>query len=765
MKSANMLGRGQATQGMRSFIAAGGIWGAWHQFVGIGSTVFTGYALFLGADESFIAVMVALTYLLAPIQLVSSLVSARIRHKKRFIIGAGVCEMLLRGSLILIPFMVAPRSYLGALVGLVAASLVFAYLLSPIYNTWMVNTIPEDYRARFTSQQTIVRTLAATIFGFAIGQFVDYFPGASRQDAFIYVFAIGTVIGLCGFLPLRTAPYPRETREGETKANLRSLVEPLKDRNFRWATLFFGTWTLALGISGPLYSVFMLEHLKISYTEISIYNAVFMITSIAGYRGWAVLVDRFGSKPVLQMLMLPAALLPLIWIFNTQESHYLVPVALFLGGALFSGIEVSIDPLRYGLLPKGERRTVYLASWSAFVSLLGAIGPLTGGILSRYLRDVHVEIGGMNFAHLQIVFGLSVCARLLPLLLLRLVKDTKGVTTRHVLSQMFQGNLLSYAYNATIFNLATAEERRARAAYALGRSGNPLAIDQLIQALTDASPRVRQSAARALGETGSSLATQRLIRELTDGGSDIRSEAAEALGRLGHSEGIDPLIDALEDEDPRVRISAIRGLAGIKGEEVRELLFWHLSERFDPRTFPTQIDVLSSLGDTRIIKPTLVRLPEFRSLAIRLQLLNSVCRSLGARDSFYRLLSHDEVRRNEELSRLLRRASTFLSRSDLLEPPTRGQLQQLVTAAVQGFESSNSEELMNAILEISGLVRDGLSTSGLPPVNVLSVYLVILAIGDFAASTKGEDLGIAEDIFATVCLHRLAGLVREMGER
>ena len=211
------------------------------------------------------------------------------------------------------------------------------------------------------------------------------------------------------------------------------------------------------------------------------------------------------------------------------------------------------------------------------------------------------------------------------------------------------------------------------------------------------------------------MATRHLIRELTDGDSDIRSEAAEALGRLGHSEGIDPLIDALEDEDPRVRISAIRGLAGIKGEEVRELLFWHLSERFDPRTFPTLIDVLSSLGDSRIIKPALGRLLEFRSPAIRLQLLNSVCRTLGARESFYRLLSHDEVRRNEKLSRLLRRASTFLARSALLGPATRDKLRQLVTGVVQGFESGASEEMVDAALQISSLVRDGLSTSGLPP--------------------------------------------------
>ncbi len=79
---------------------------------------------------------------------------------------------------------------------------------------------------------------------------------------------------------------------------------------------------------------------------------------------------------------------------------------------------------------------------------------------------------------------------------------------------MLRGNVLSYAYNATIYSLATAESTRARAAEALGRSGNPLAIEQLVQALTDASPRVRRSAARALGESGAESAAEPLVREL-----------------------------------------------------------------------------------------------------------------------------------------------------------------------------------------------------------------------------------------------------------
>jgi len=111
--------------------------------------------------------------------------------------------------------------------------------------------------------------------------------------------------------------------------------------------LFFGLWTFGLGLAGPLYSVFMLDRLQISYTEISIFNALFMLTSIAGYRIWAGLIDRFGSKPVLQILMTPAAFLPFLRAFNNPDSYYLVPIALVLGGILFSGIGVGINPLLY----------------------------------------------------------------------------------------------------------------------------------------------------------------------------------------------------------------------------------------------------------------------------------------------------------------------------------------------------------------------------------------------------------------------------------
>ena len=759
MENAPSLSRGQVHRALRSFVVASGLWGAWGQACGLGTAAFTGFALYLGADGAFIALFTSAAYFLALTQLLAPLLSARVRDKKRFVVVFGYVEIAFRGLPLIIPLFVPEQYRLPALVAMVCLSMFSGYAISPFYSTWIANAVPENIRARFASRQTIVSTIVAMIVGFAIGQFLDLFPGGG----FVWVFAAGTLFGILGYSNLLRAPFPQQTAASdEQSTRLRDLVQPFYDANFRRAALFFGLWTFGVGLAGPLYSVFMLDRLQISYTEVSIFNALFMLTSIAGYRLWAGLIDRFGARPVLQILMTPAAFLPCLWAFNQPEAYHLVPVALVISGILFSGIGVGINPLLYGLLPQGERRTMYLATWSVTVNLMGALGPLFGGLLVAQLEGLRFYVFGVPMGDLQIIFALSTLTRLAPLFILRTVKDARSATSRSLLSRMLRGNVLSYAYNATIFSLATAEGTRARAAEALGRSGNPLAIEQLVQALADASPRVRRAAARALGESRSESATEPLVRELLDGASDIRSEAAEALGHLGSSTSIDPLVEALDDADPRVRISAIRGLASIRGDEVHELLFWHFGSDFDPLTFPTLVDVLGERQDRRIVRSALDRLTDFPSPAVRLQMLNGVCRALGASDQFYRLLSREDTDRVAAITRLLRRATDTLGAAHCIDTEDRAQLKTLCREVVVAYEEEQAEALVEAMRQVGRTVRDGLSATSDQAYDVLSVYVVLIAIGRFINSPVRQESPVAQEIFLTVCLGRLAALIREI---
>ena len=261
----------------------------------------------------------------------------------------------------------------------------------------------------------------------------------------------------------------------------------------------------ALGLSGPLFSVFMLDRLGFGYTAISLLSALGTLATIAGYRAWSVIIDRFGSKPVLQILIIPGALNAFLWGLCQPGNHAMVAVAMLLSGLIMGGINLGVTPLQYALLPKEnqDERVAYMASWSTTINLLYAAGPLLGGILVASLAGVRFTMGGFLIQDINLLFFLSGIMRFVPLFLLRPVRDARSISSQQLLSNMFRGNLLSYTFNYIVFNVATAEDRRARAAYRLGRSRNPMAIDHLVQALSDASSKVRRQAARALGETGS----------------------------------------------------------------------------------------------------------------------------------------------------------------------------------------------------------------------------------------------------------------------
>lgn len=364
--------------------------------------------------------------------------------------------------------------------------------------------------------------------------------------------------------------------------------------------------------------------------------------------------------------------------------------------------------------------------------------------------------------NLQVVFALNTLTQLVPLFILHNVDDAKGTTSRTLLSRILRGNVLSYAYNATIFSLATTESTRAQAAEALSRSGNPLTIEQLIQALADASPKVRRSAAHALNKSQTQNAAEPLVDALLDGASDIHSKTTEALNHIGQTTNIDPLIDALNDNNPQIRISTIRSLASIQSEEVHELLFWHFGSEFDPLTFPTLVDVLADREDRRIVKIALDRLEDFPSPAVRLQLLNAVCHTLGARDRFYRLLSREDTDRVATITNLLQRTTNTLCSAHCITNKSRTQLKQSCQKIVLAYEEEKKEQLIETIRQIVRTLHDGLSANRTQAYPILSTYIVLFTIANFLKCPVRTESPVTQKIFLTVCLARLATLIREI---
>jgi MFS family permease len=718
--------------------------------VGIGTAVFTGYALWLGATESEVAYFVSIAYFTSLAQIVSSVFVTRIKNKRAFIFTIGFVEILLRSSLVLIPlFLDSGRIFtLGVLL---AMGLTCGQLISPIFSEWLSTTIPADIRGRFTGRQMIAQLATGIIASYVVGWYLDLFSESERYTGFLTVFISAIILGAGGYLNLMRVPFSRTV----DTSSIGNLFEPFHNRRFRNLLFYFMSWNFALGLANPFYSVFMIQNLGISYTTVAILNSLFMAAMVVGNRVWGALVDRFGSKPILQVLVLPVALVPVLWTFNSPENYTFIPIAMIVNGLFQGGVWVSVNPLLYSTLPEGRSRTSYFATWSCSFQLAFAIAPVIGGVLAQMLAPVSFELMGFQVGNLQIIFLISAGCMVMPGFFLRKVSDSKGTTPRQLFTQVGKGNLLGYLYSSFSYDRTDSASTRAIAARRMGRSKSPMALERLILALEDASPEVRRQAAQGLGEARAPEAVSHLVDELADEESDIRSEAAEALGKIGDQRVLDPLINALNDPDNRVQISAIRALSEMGGEEANELLFWKFADGFDRTTFPTLSDVLGRARDLRMVRPTLKWIDNFRSPAIRLQLLNSVCRALGARRRFYRLVYQDDLARADQMAEMIRRTQRVFKRSRILEPDTHARILQDLAEIRRAFDSGESDSLSNTVVTLAENLQTQVGERAVTALGgdaASRIGAAILAIRIFSKRDQKDDPPGAGDIFPVVCL-------------
>ena len=719
--------------------------------VSLQTAIFTGFALGLGASESTIAHFISIGSFSSLAQILSStFLVGRLQHKKAFVIAMGCLHTLFRFAVVLVPLVMMHHQLwvIGVLIGV---GMVCWHSAGPIFSGWNAQIIPEDTRARFLGQQTMANLILGIVTSYVAGWYLDMFPEPEKYTGFFTIFLVATLIGMGGFLNLSRVPF----RSGDQDNLKGSLLTPFRDARFRNLLIFFWIWNFSWSVASPFYSVFMLKTLQISYTTVAVLSSLGMASMAIGSRVLSGLIDRYGSKAMLQILVLPGIFTPVLWVFSRPDFYYFIPVAMILNGMVFAGVMVSVNALLYGTVPETGNRTAYFASWSSSVFLSYAFAPLLGSALVEVFRPYHWVLMGFDIGYIQMVFLVSAALMVIPNVLLRAIEDNKDTTPRELLRQVGRGNLVGYLYNSTVFDWARNEQNRAHALHQMGRSRSPMALYRLIQALSDASPEVRRQAARGLGESQSPEAVSVLLNALRDKESDIRSEAIEALGKLGNPEVIDSLVEALDDEDTRVCTSAIRALSEMGGEEAHELLFWKFADRFDRATFPTLADVLGAGRDLRMVRPTLERLSHFHSSAIRLQLLNSVCRALGGGRRFYRLVSQDPLARAEQMGDLIKRTRLSLRKDRVLPKGVRADVLAQMDAFREAYDRGDAAASMAAAQTLAERLKTGVDETIVADLREAAASRVgasVLAIETFlshVAKAENEDMCI---LYLTVVL-------------
>ncbi len=139
---------------------------------------------------------------------------------------------------------------------------------------------------------------------------------------------------------------------------------------------------------------------------------------------------------------------------------------------------------------------------------------------------------------------------------------------------------------------------------ALGRLGDPHAIDALVRVLQQKQQSESREAIDALGQIGDERAVDALIQALQgdgwDGAAEVRRSAVTALGKIGGERAEAAISGVLKNGDRSERRAAAKALGQMEGgPRAVDALLQALKDDTDPDTRIAVVEVLGQMGDPR----------------------------------------------------------------------------------------------------------------------------------------------------------------------
>ncbi len=617
----------------------------------VGGQFATGFALSLGASNVLVGLLAAAPMWGQALQLFSPLFIERLKRRKPLCLIAYTLAFTTWLGIALIPWVFVAPIRPWAMIILVVVSGSYIALASPATNSWLTDLVPADVRGRWMGRQQSVVLLVTLFVSLIAGKYLERFAEDGRLVGFVTLF-VGAVV--CGWLSIWVWAYvpepPKHESEQGTLFNFITL--PFRHVSFRNFTLFVALRGLAVMIAAPFFVVYMLKVLKIPWGQIAAFNAIAQVTSMVANPLWGYLADKFGFKPILRISSTALAVVPLPWMFATEDNYwYIVPFVQAWAGVMSAGVVIAQFSLMMKTAP-AENRSIYIGFYSAAVNVAMAIGAQLGGMFADLFSHVNLPVvfghAVMNF---HCIFLLSSLGRLTGLRFLKRVREEQEVSTSVVIEQVRSGNPLVTFWNLMLMTRTEDAAIKVQASKALGGTRSLLAVDELIHLLDDSDRTVRSEAARALGVIGDERAVEPLIAKLRDPLADIVEDAATALGHLPTKASLVALVNALDQAEASVRKSIVLALGAMGDPRALPTLRALIEVELDPAVLMAATEALSRIGDRRAL-PRLRKLLRASEPGVgRKQLANSIGNVLGVPGGFYKLLQADPMRQDELVAR------------------------------------------------------------------------------------------------------------------
>lgn len=307
--------------------------------------------------------------------------------------------------------------------------------------SWMAVLVPHRLRGRYfgfrNSLASLTTLISVPLLGFAVSSW-----GGGKIQGYGIVLFIGILAGFislgCQFfmadvnpqqLPVIANVKPHVPTTGAENTNI------LKNKNFLLFLLYFGLWTFAVNLSNPFWNLYMLDNLQIDISWVTLYASITSAANLVMLLLWGKLADRWGNRPLLLLVGLMVAVIPLFWFGTDGDTLSIwlwIPLLHLVNAAMWAAIDLCSANIQMEIAGV-DRPTKYFAIAAAVAGVSGAIGTTAGG----FLANINY-IGGLSG-----LFAISVMMRLLALLPLVFVREPRSQSVMHILQELLSFKLAS----------------------------------------------------------------------------------------------------------------------------------------------------------------------------------------------------------------------------------------------------------------------------------------------------------------------------------
>jgi len=276
-------------------------------------------------------------------------------------------------------------------VAMLALGTICSSIASVCWSSAISELVPERLGGRYFAKRNLIFGLWTLLAVMIAGQVAQWKNNSLL--VFGWIFGLAGTSRLVGLFFLTRMKLPKSVLEPRPRGiPMPEIFSVLRDRNYSSLCLFIGVWGLLLNMAMPFYTMFLVDQLNLGIGTIVKLTTLSSLGGLLTLKGWGLLCDRFGNRPVLQVAAFIWALTALVmWSFARPGWTLHLYVGYLLVGAMTAGFQLSQFNLMVRLAPPGLR-PAYVAVFLAATSLFTALGPILGG---EFLRAAPSRVGSL----------------------------------------------------------------------------------------------------------------------------------------------------------------------------------------------------------------------------------------------------------------------------------------------------------------------------------------------------------------------------------